>query len=57
MIFSHSITKTKQTYTKPYLEWISKLQPIIKFITEKELKGSINFVDLTINCEDKKLKF
>jgi hypothetical protein len=39
------------------LNEFNKLQPTIKFTTKKELHESINFLDLTIHREEKKLLF
>jgi hypothetical protein len=47
----------RETNIEHTLDKINKLQPFIKFTTEKELHKSINFLDLTINRKDRNLQF
>jgi hypothetical protein len=46
-----------KTNIEQILNEFNKLQPTIKFTIEKELHESVNFLDLTIHREEKKLLF
>jgi hypothetical protein len=52
MIYDQNKINTDHTINE-----FNKLQPTIKFTTEKEQQESINFLDLTIHRKDKKLQF
>jgi hypothetical protein len=52
IIYDQIKTNIEQT-----LNEFSNLQPFIKFTIEKELHKIINFLDLTMQCKDKKLEF
>jgi hypothetical protein len=53
IIYDQNKTNIEQTLNK----FNNLLQPSIKFTVEKELHEEINFLDLTIHCKDKMLKF
>jgi hypothetical protein len=52
ILYDQNKTNIEQTLSK-----FNKLQPSIKFTTEKELQESIIFLDLSVHHRDRKLKF